>query len=152
MNTALPAVCSCHGGLGPAGSSQRSGRWSCLQRFSCRGTDSIPTSKLEHADREQCDLWHNSFPSPPLLLCREARASLPCVGSRQPGEQVFLRPRYWGKGEAEKGQRGSCSLSIKGVRLDSTIFRMWYVDKLCISLRSFLSLGPSSEWELLTLA
>ena len=152
VNSALPAVCSCCGGPGPAGSCQRSGRWSCLQRFSCLGTDSIPTSKPEHTDQEHCDLWHSSLPSPPLLLCREEGALLPCMGSRQPGEQVFLRSGDWGKGEAEKKQRGSCCLSFRRVRLDSTIFGMWYVDKLCISLRGFLSLGPSSERELLILA
>lgn len=140
VNTALPAVCSCRGGPGPAGSCWRSGRWSCLQRFSCLGTDSIPASKLEHTDQEHCDLWHNSFPSPPLLLCRAEGASLPCMGSCQPGEQVFLRSRDWWKGEAEKKQKGSCSLNFRRVKLDSTIFGMWYVGKLCISLREAFSL------------
>ena len=74
VSTALPAVCSCCGGRGPAGACWRSGRWSSLQRFSCLGTDSILTSKLEHTDREHCDLWHNSFPFPPLLLSGEEGA------------------------------------------------------------------------------
>lgn len=72
-SVALTAVCSCCGGQGPAGARWRPGRWSSLQHFSCLDPGGPLTSKLDHSDREHCDLWHNFLPS--LLLAKQGGGS-----------------------------------------------------------------------------
>lgn len=72
-SVALTAVCSCCGGQGPAGARWGPGRWSSLQHFSCLDPGGPLTSKLDHSDREHCDLWHNFLPS--LLLAKQGGGS-----------------------------------------------------------------------------
>lgn len=149
-SVALTAVCSCCGGQGPAGARWRPGRWSSLQHFSCLDPGGPLTSKLDHSDREHCDLWHNFLPS----FCwpsREEGAQFLSTNFPCPEGRFFLNPETDGK--ERWGKPLAAAFEHLGSQIESTVAGIWHLGKLRISL--WWSLSPGSplsgncSWEYL---